>query len=80
MEEGAQVMCIHEVLNTALVWVGTTVLGREESSPMEEVTGNSGQRKHSPLWWAPRPRERLSLVHSRAGSTMQKEWGHMGTE
>lgn len=43
MEEGAQVICIHEVFfffNIALVLVRTTVLGQEESSPIKEMMGN----------------------------------------
>lgn len=42
MEEGAQVICIHEVLKTAWVLVRTTVLGQEESSPVTEMVGKSG--------------------------------------
>lgn len=42
MGEGAQVICIHEVLKTALVLVRTTILGQEESSPITEIVGNSG--------------------------------------
>lgn len=64
-------MCIHEVFNIALVLVKTPILGQEESSLIKKM-GNSGQRKQSPLQWAPRPRERLSLVNFKAGSTMQK--------
>lgn len=37
MEEGAQVICVHEVLKTALVLVRTTVsFGQEESSPITD--------------------------------------------
>lgn len=48
------------------VWGQTTVLGQNEGSPAVETMGNSGWRKLSPLQWAPRPSERLSLVNWKA--------------
>lgn len=56
-------------LNIALVLVKTTILGQEESRPIKEMMGNCSEEA---LWRAPRPRERLSLVNFKAGSTMQK--------
>lgn len=48
----AQVICIHEVFNIALVLVKTPILGQEESSLIKKL-GDSGQRKQSPLQWVP---------------------------